>query len=81
MNASTLKLALPLAALLVAGACAMGPSERMAGTLLDPYCMLDGSALLVQYANSQGSFAGTRGRRENCAWHDAGQRIQTARSE
>ena len=81
MTASTLKLALPLAATLVAAACAMGPGERLAGTLLDPYCMTDGSALLVQYANSQGSFTGTKGRRENCSWHDAGYRIQTARAE
>ena len=81
MNASILKLALPLAVIFVVAACTTGPRERLAGTLLDPYCMPDGSALLVQYANSQGSFAGTKGRRENCAWHDAGERIQTARAE
>ena len=81
MHSSVLKLALPLAATLVVAACTVGPNERLAGTLLDPFCMPEGSALLVQYANSQGSFVGTQGQRENCPWHDAGRRIQTARAE
>ena len=81
MHPNILKLALPLSVALIAAACATPPYERMAGTLLDPYCMPDGSALLVQYANSNGSFAGTRGRRENCTWYDAGERVQTPRIE
>lgn len=80
MNPSLLRLALPLAAILSAAACTTPPYERMAGTLLDPFCMPDGSTLLVQFSNSKGSFAGTKGRRENCAWHQTDD-IETARAE
>ena len=80
MFLSFLRLALPLATILVAAACATPPYERVAGTLLDPLCMPDGSALIVQYSNTKGSFVGTKGRRDNCAWYEA-ITIETARAE
>ena len=80
MFLSVLRLALPFATILVAAACATPPYERVAGTLLDPFCMPDGSALILQHSNTKGSFAGTRGRRENCAWYEAVD-VETARAD
>ena len=81
MHRSIFTLALPLAALMFTAACTTSPRERLAGTLLDPYCMPDGSPLLVQYANTQGSFTGTKGRRENCLWFEPSSHVQTAATE
>ena len=43
--------------------------SRQVGTILDPYCMPDGSVVRVQYPNSQGSFEGAKASRDNCPWN------------
>ena len=77
MDYKTTFFSLLLTAALFVAACSTAPRQRLAGTLLDPYCMPDGSTLLVQYSNSRGSFLGTKGRRVYCPWYEAHRRIQT----
>ena len=63
-----------LAASLFLSACAQPMDEaqgepRRIGTLLNPFCMPDGSVVLIQFPNSQGSFEGAKASRENCPWN------------
>ncbi len=55
-----------LAATLVLGGCAEG---RWVGSVFDPFCMPDGSVVLYQFPNSQGSYEGFTASRENCSWN------------
>ena len=48
---------------------ACSTNSRMVGSVLDPYCMPDGTPIYVQYANKSGTFTDTRGKRENCPWY------------
>lgn len=63
-----------LAASLFLSACAQPMDEaqgrpRQVGTILDPFCMPDGSVVQLQYPNSEGSFEGAKASRENCPWN------------
>ena len=44
---------------------AQGEPRRI-GTLLNPFCMPDGSVVQIQYPNSEGSFEGAKASREHC---------------
>ncbi len=55
-----------LAAALVLGGCAEG---RYVGSVLDPVCMPDGTVVIYQIPNSQGSYEGVQASRENCPWN------------
>ncbi len=55
-----------LAATLVLSGCAEGP---WVGSVSDPFCMPDGTVVLYQIANSQGSYEGAQASRENCPWN------------
>lgn len=50
-------------------ACGPDRETRMVGEVSDPWCMPNGAVVLKQYANSQGSFEGTRGAYDNCNWN------------
>jgi hypothetical protein len=58
-----------LAATVVAGCSSEDKGFRRVGTVLDPYCMPDGSIVRIQYPNSSGDFDGTKGDPKNCAWY------------
>ena len=54
--------------LLAAAACALlsacggeGRDSRWLGDIADPYCMPDGSTVMVQYSNSTGGFEPSQG--------------------
>ncbi len=68
-----------LAASLFLGACALfatteetvdtAGAPRVVGTIMDPYCLPDGSIVRFLYPNSEGSFEGAKASRENCPWN------------
>ncbi len=64
-------LLLPLAALglvTLLGACGASRDEPN-GTFLDPVCMPDGSPVLRQLQNPDGTYGDPRGKKENCPWY------------
>ena len=59
-----------LAALVVALALyGCGGEGRRVGTVLDPVCAPDGSVVMYQFPNTQGSYEGVQASRENCPWN------------
>ncbi len=58
-----------LAVIVVAGCSSEDKGFRRVGTVLDPYCMPDGSVVRIQYPNASGEFEGTKGDPKNCPWY------------
>ena len=52
-----------LAAGLVLSGCAEG---RRVGTIFEPVCAADGSVVIYQLPNSEGSYEGAKASKENC---------------
>ena len=52
-----------LAAGLVLSGCAEG---RRVGTIFEPVCAEDGSVVMYQFPNSEGSYEGAKASKENC---------------
>ena len=68
----TLAAAAAAAALVLALTACSGPSRNepaSAGSLLNPVCMPDGSVVMNQMANPDGTFGDPRASYDNCSWN------------
>jgi len=58
--------------LLLAGVALAGCGEgRKVGSVLAPYCAPDGSVVMYQKPNADGSYEGAQSSPENCPWWTA----------
>ena len=62
-------LLLAASAVLLSACGGEGRDSRYLGDLVDPYCMPDGSTVMVQYSNSTGGFEPSQASKENCPWY------------
>ncbi len=57
-------------AITVAAGCSPQEKEfRRVGSIMNPYCMPDGSVVRFQYPNSSGVYEGHKGDPKNCPWY------------
>lgn len=66
-----MRVVLGLFILLGLSACALGDRahREAAAGLFNPVCAPDGSVVLIEYANSKGSFESIDTSHENCPWY------------